>query len=148
MSVRLVGIDALLRKMQPDYLVAPAAHDMLERAGSEGERVARDGAPDSVAARMHTEVSSFHAEIVSMHPASAAIEAGRRPGAPMPPESAIAAWAGGRLPRRAAWLIARAIGRRGIRGRFFMRAAAAHLRRRSRDFARDAANDIERRWRS
>lgn len=148
MSVRVVGLEAVARKMQPEYLVAPVVRDMLNDAASEGERVAREGAPDVVAARMHSEVSSFHSEIVSMHPASAAIEAGRRPGAPMPPESAIAAWAAGRIPPRAAWVIARAIGRRGLAGRFFMRAAANHLRRRSRSYARDAAAAVERRWRA
>lgn len=148
MGVRFVGLNNVLRKMDAEYLIAPAVEEMLRDAASEGERVAREGAPSEVAARIHGEISSFHSNIVSMHPASAPIEYGRRPGAPMPPLSAIARWVAGRVPGAGVFVIARAIARRGVRGRFFMRAAERHLTTRSRAYAREASHTIEKRWRA
>ena len=59
------------------------------------------------------------------------VEFGRRPGQKMPPVSVIASWIQQKRglsvaeSMRAAWPIARAIGRRGIPGRFMFRNAAA-----------------------
>jgi hypothetical protein len=53
------------------------------------------------------------------------MEYGRTPGARMPPPAALAGWARrhGFSGRGATFVLARAIGRRGIRGRFYMQRA-------------------------
>jgi len=64
------------------------------------------------------------------------VERGRGPGKKMPPASALAPWAarhGIAAEPRMLFVIARAIGRRGIRGRFYMRRARTAVRRKMRD---------------
>lgn len=147
--VRVLGVDAVLRRMTVGHLAAEPAAALVREVVRETGDVAERGAPSEVARSMHSEASSFHGAVVSMHPASAAIEGGRRPGAPMPPPSVIARWAAARgLSGVPPFVIARAIGRRGLRGRFFMRAAVEHARRRMGFHAERAAARIVERWRS
>ena len=72
-------------------------------------------------------------------PYAANVELGRRPGARMPPPSALVGWVRrnlgltGRAARSAAFAIARKIGRRGIRGRKMLAKAVRGHRARTRD---------------
>lgn len=67
-------------------------------------------------------------------PYAGVIESGRRPGGRMPPSAAIARWAQRRLglseadAKAAAFLIARAIARRGLRGRQILSGSIGELR--------------------
>lgn len=55
---------------------------------------------------------------------SEVMERGRRPGSPMPPPSAIATWVARKLgPDVSPFVVARAIGRRGIQGRHMLEMA-------------------------
>lgn len=67
------------------------------------------------------------------------MEKGRRPDRPAPPTAAIAAYlsAKGKDPR-AAWVVARKIGRDGIEGKFYMRRALEALKPRIRQEFEDA----------
>jgi hypothetical protein len=74
-----------------------------------------------------------------------AVEFGRRPGK-QPPVDAIAPWVRRHGIDAPAFVIARAIGRRGTQGLFFMRQAAEAGRRRIGDFLRASAREMQTRW--
>lgn len=128
----------------PAILAAPLAR-VLQTMATEGQRVAREGAGPTVGRSIMSDASSSTMRVYSTLPRAQAvtIEAGRRPGAPQPPADAIASWAARRgIDPAAAFPIARAIARRGTRGRFFMRAAAGHLRRRAPELMREVVRDL------
>ena len=77
-----------------------------------------------VSASLMTEVRPQSARVYSnLHPAVAGvIEFGRYPNKKRPPISAIQSWAAEKGVLTNVYAIATAIGRRGIKGRFFMRA--------------------------
>ena len=112
----------------PNRLARPM-HTMLERVAAAGERAAREGSPDSVARSMQSEVRGLHASVYSTHPAAYVIDSGRRAGAQMPPPDAIRAWLASKGITARTFVVARAIARRGIRGRFFRRAAQQAMQR-------------------
>jgi hypothetical protein len=80
-------------------------------------------------------------------PYAAAVHEGRRPGARQPPSGPIRAWLGRRGgDPRLAFVVARAIGRRGIKARPFLRDAFERSRRAVDKHLDDAATAIERAW--
>lgn len=66
----------------------------------------------------------------------------------MPPLAAIAAWAAERGIHAQPFVLARAIARRGVRGRFYMRATVDHLERRMPVYLGELSRAIARRWNS
>jgi hypothetical protein len=71
----------------------------------------------------------FTARIGFYTPYAATKEYGRRPGAKPPPIKPIREWAGRHgIPKDAAYPIARAIGKRGLKGSFFLHRAAKRVR--------------------
>lgn len=92
------------------------------------EQVAKDGAPrdtGTLARSIVSELQPTSARIYSPLVYAAVMEAGRRPGARMPPPGALAGWARRHgFSQGSLFVLARNIGRRGIQGRFFFRAAA------------------------
>lgn len=75
------------------------------------------------------------------------MEFGRRPGR-MPPPQALAGWARRHgFPDTALFVLARAIARKGIRGRFYMRRAAQATKNALPGIMRDVAREIEARFR-
>lgn len=72
---------------------------------------------------------------------------GRRAGAAPPPTSALAGWASRHgIPSNRVYLVARAIGRKGIRKRPFLQVALNSLRAEIDGILGEAARDIEARW--
>lgn len=145
-----VKVDArrVLSKLGDRGIVARPMASMLREVGRQGQEVARQGAPDVVSRGIGYEASPSEATVFAVHPGVRAIEGGRRAGSPMPPQSAISAWASARGLGHLEFVIARAIARRGIRGRFFMRAATEHIRRGMGAYLRAMGRDVEREWRS
>lgn len=143
------GMEALRRKLGP-ALYERAMHDLLRDAALLGERVAREGAPrdTSALARSIThEVEPALARVYSTLGYAAVMELGRRPGARMPPLRALLPWMRRHgIPASAAFVLARAIAARGIRGRFFMRAARQAVERALPGLIARATRDVERRW--
>lgn len=132
-----------------------------------GERSARSGAPKDTgggARSIVSQQSGLTGEVSSPLIAVSVMDQGRRPGATMPPPAALVPWVrrhglgigaswsvtsrrrlGSRTTQRsqdleAAFLIARAIGRRGIRGKgFFAQAANDMIRSLPAELQRAAA---------
>ena len=100
----------------------------------------------SVALGIHSESRPLSASVKSTHPASGYIEVGRKPGS-FPPTGALRFWASKRnIPADSVFPIARAIARRGIRGRFFMRAAEGNAKRNWNKYLRSLDAGIRAKW--
>jgi hypothetical protein len=103
----------------------------VQLATLRAEQVARDGAPRdtaTLARSITSEVHGLSARVYSPLVYAGVMEAGRRPGAKMPPPAALAGWARRHGYTGSLWVLARNIGRYGSprnRARmFFFRAAA------------------------
>lgn len=124
--VTLKGADAVLRKLDP-RLYQPALVELLTSAALTAEVVAKNGAPTDTAAlarSITSQVTPPTARVFSTLAYAPVVELGRTPGAAPPPPDALVGWMRRHGMTGDPWRLARAIGRRGIRGRFFFRAAA------------------------
>jgi hypothetical protein len=147
--IEVRGLDALLRKLDGKVLVDPAMHGLLTKSSLFAERQTRQNAPrdtGALARSISSEVRPLAARVFSPLAYATVMEFGRRPGARMPPPEALRGWARRKGYSGSLFVLARAIARRGIKGRFFMRKAAKKLEGALPGFIRDAARDIERRW--
>lgn len=86
--------------------------------------------------------------VYSSLPYAKAVHDGRRAGATMPPPNALAGWAGRHGFTGSLFVLARAISRRGIRARPFLRTAARNARGSIDRELRKAAKAIEARWKA
>ena len=147
MRVTVVGVDRLRRKLAPK-LADEAMAGLIRTASREAESYAKQRvrSVQSVADSIHLEPHSLSADLKSMHPASVHVEVGRRPGAPAPPSSALIGWMSRHGITVSPWVISRAIARRGIRGRYFMRGAKSRFRTRLRSYLKQAEADIQKAW--
>lgn len=92
-----------------------------------------------------SEIRGLSAEVFSPLQYAIVEEEGRRPGAKAPPSEALRGWArrhGFPTSRGALFVLARAIGRRGRKGRFHLRGATDDLERRLPGMLGDAARAI------
>lgn len=139
---------ALERKL--GTIARPALERVVERSAPIAERLARADAPrdtGGIANSLHAQARGLEMNVRSTHPGALAVEFGRQ-STQMPPVGAIRAWAARHGLEEFAFPIARAIARRGIKGRFFMKRA----RQRLGDIEipallRRAADEIEGAWR-
>ena len=125
LTVEIVGLEELGKKLRSPLFKKPLKR-LLTDASNIGEKVARAKAPkdtSSLTRDIRAEVRSLSARVHAPRNLEyyRVMEEGRRPGK-FPPLSAISAWATRKgIPQGAVYVIARAIARRGIKGRFFMR---------------------------
>jgi hypothetical protein len=153
-SVQVTGLDALRAKVGPDL------HDKHVRKAMEAslrdiEDLARKLAPkDTGALRasithklQRAPIGGSYGWVGSDLPYAAAVHEGRRAGARQPPSGPIRGWLlrKGADPRLA-FVVARAIGRRGIAPRRFLADAFERSRRAVDKHLDDAATAIERAW--
>lgn len=149
-DVDVRGLDALRKKLGPG-LYEDALTEYLTEATDLGQKVARDGIKDdtgALARSVLTEVKPLSARIYSALPYAVPVDQGRRAGAQMPPPNALRGW----MRRHgmgdvSPFVLARSIARRGIKGRFFLRAAKARIERETPNLLRRAARTIEQKWR-
>ncbi len=147
-DVRLPDFAKVRAKLAPGLVREPTAA-LIRDAARFAEREAKTGAPGLIARSISSQVHELSAKIVG-GAAALAVEFGRHPGTPQPPLGELRKWARARgIPESALFPIARAIRRRGIRGRFFARAAVQKLRATELPrLERKAKADIEQRWRA
>lgn len=124
LTVEVNGLQAIEGKLKNPQLVAAPLKTLLTDLGLLAQRVARQEAPRDTAGLQRSlglEVKPLYATVSTALNYAPVMEFGRRPGARMPPPDALAGWARRHgLPASALFVLARAIGRRGIKGRFFM----------------------------
>jgi hypothetical protein len=121
---------SLRRKLQPKQY-ARILFDIAHKAAKFGASDVRSQHWDIGATTRNTvfENMSFGARVVTRSPGARAVEGGRAAGAAMPPPSALTGWmARHGIPAGLEFVIARAIARRGHRGRFFQKRTKQRIR--------------------
>ena len=120
-DVQIIGLDKLGKGL--GRLPKDAFPHILRSASEHAKRVASEGLGGTAARSITAESSSTSAKVFSlMSPArTLSIESGRKPGDPLLHTDALRRWV-----RRVGFgdnifVLARAIQRRGVKGRFFMR---------------------------
>lgn len=138
-------------KRKLETIGRPAMARVVERLAPVAESIARGNAPSdtgAIAGSLHAEVHDLEMRMRSTHPGALAVEFGRH-SAQQPPLAAIVAWASRHGLADVAFPIARAIARRGIRGRFFLKKTVQQLHQSEipKELKRAAA-EIENEWKS
>ena len=142
----LKDVDKLIKTVGDPRLVAEPVQHAIARLVVIGERGAKERAPDSVARSLHTEIQATQGKVISTDPAARFIEGGRKPGLPLPPTGPIADWMARKGLTGSPFVIARAIARRGIKGRFFMRRARLRVRQAMPEQMQRVAGEIASSW--
>lgn len=131
-TITVTGIEPILAKLNGNVLLAQPITQAMTASALEVERLARSNAPkwrnllaSSITYDLIGHPIPLEARIGPARgattPYAAVMEYGRRPGK-QPPIAAISAWANAHgIPP---FVLARSIGRKGIKGRFYMRRAA------------------------
>ena len=132
-TVQITGIAAAMKKFSPEELdkrkVAAMNESLAMLKGMVQERtpVDRGILRGSIFTELRGEPANLRG-IVAPGPATKeyapVMELGRKPGGKMPPVSAIAAWAHRKGIMISAFVLARSIARKGIKGHFMFRDAA------------------------
>ena len=165
-EVELQGDKRLIAKLVAGPYLA-SVHRLVLRLALRGERYAREGVVKDTAGLANSIESSakgLNGRVFSRAAHALPVEFGRKPGK-MPPPKALLGWVrrhtgafsirtrrrlGGRNQaaedRSVAFLIARAIGRRGTKGRFFFRKAHQRMRNELPTLIRQTQREIERLW--
>jgi len=107
-----------------------AREQFLKTAGGFAKNAVSSGSPGTVANSWILQTTSYMARVYSdqFPPKVHTLESGRAQGAQMPNVGAIQAWANARGIGGYAFVIARAIARRGLKGRFFKAKALRQTR--------------------
>lgn len=157
LRMNLKGLKEIKAKLTREALVLPIAADAIKELTEIAEREAKGNAPRDMGGLIGDIVSEVaplqgrvHIIGQSRGVKAASIEFGRGAGERAPAASDIAGWAArhGFGTRQAVFLLARAIGRRGIKGRFFMRKARLHTRRQMPQIIDKMGKQAEAVWRS
>lgn len=157
LTLEIDGVEEVLRKLNDDVLLADPMRNFLNRMAFTGQAEARRHAKphgadtgelaNSVQTRLDSASVPLWAEVYTNKAYAASANYGRGPGSP-PPVAAIEPWARrhGATGPGAAYLIARAIGRRGTKGLQFMEKARDEMTRRSGEFVGKLAAEVEAIW--
>lgn len=139
-------LERIRRKLGPDLTLPP-----LERLIGAASRVAQTEAVNRAPSVLGTIIQRIisdplAAKVAVSHPGARAMEAGRKPlaaGGKFPPPSSFAYITSDAGQQFA---IARAVARRGTKGRFFMKKAKAQATRQLPQLAEQAAREIAADW--
>lgn len=140
-------LERIRKKLGPDLIIPPVRRLIQEAARiAQAEAISR--APSVLATAIHdlVAVGLIGAKVVAAHPGARAMEAGRKPlvaGGNFPPPEAFAYITS---DRGAQFAIARAVARRGTKGRFFMKKAKAKVSRMLPQLAEKTAREIADVW--
>lgn len=139
LKMNLKGLKEIKAKLTREALVLPIASDAIRELTTIAEAAAKLNAPRDMGGLVNDIVSEVaplqgrvHIVGKSRGVKSAVVEFGRGADKQQPAASDLAGWAsrhGFGTSRQAIFLLARAIGKRGIKGRFFMRKARLQTRR-------------------
>jgi len=145
-EIEIQGLAEVEARLKSDLFGKPLA-SMLSDLAKVGQRAAKAGAPAHVQIRRSTQTLTAKVRAVSPRGDAATQEIGRQPGAKMPPESALAVWMATKgIPQELTFVIARAIKRRGSKGRFFMVRAESAIEDAMPERVERMAREIEGAW--
>lgn len=148
--VNPASLAAVERKLTPDIYL-PSVHDVLRDASKIATTEAQRGAARDIGAIANSIMadvrSPMEIRVHSSHPGVLSAEFGRKAGTPPPPMAELRGWAERHGMGGLEFVLARSISRRGIKGRFFLRAARDKLQRTEMPvLLNKAAREIERKW--
>lgn len=152
-TVKIDGLDKLLRKAEGRFLLGGALRGAFERAGYSVTNAAKERAPvdrGQLRAGIGHQVDEAPipqwVEIGTRNiPYAQAVHDGRRPGS-FPPMQAIAAWCARKGINADPFLIARAIAVRGTKPKPFLTDALTAEKPKVQGFFDTAAREIEVKW--
>jgi len=148
-QVQVRGFKALVRKLDTAAELKAFRDDILEPAMQTAQSTAQQHAPKDtgkLSSSLMTEIEPFSARMytpIDKYPL--VMEGGRKPGSKMPPPAALDQWAR-RYGIQNTFLLARAIAKRGIRGRFFRRKARVAVRKELPSLMANMARTMEKDW--
>jgi len=148
-SIKVIGMEKVQRKLTPDIYLPPVHTLMRDAATFATREVQREAGRDigAIGNSFSALVTPMEVAVKSRHPGALAAEFGRRAGAPPPPASALREWAARHGMAGLEFALARAISRRGVKGRFFMQRTREKLQQSELPrLIRHAIDEIERRW--
>ena len=137
LRLQVKGIAEIVQKLDTLGRAEVIVSEGIRTLTAVGEAAAKLGAPRDVGSLQRDIVSEVRPLEGRVHVIGASkgfkanvVEFGRRPGKKQPPEAALRGWASRHgFGDENLFLLARAIGQRGIKGRFFMRRARTAVRR-------------------
>ena len=149
LSIAVGNLQPLLKKYDPKIILGTPLQGLLTKAALLGERTAKLGAPRNIGDLQRditSEVKGIDARVFTRRDLLyyRVMESGRGIGKAQPPVAAIAIWAARKGIDIPPFVLARSIKRRGIKGRFFMKAAGAVVKRELGPLARTMAKDVVR----
>ena len=146
------GLPELKRRLDADYLLATATDQMLRTIGRAGVEAASLASQPSdtgeLAQSWNAMVEPLAVRVISLSPHARYLDEGRREGARMPPPQVLAGWAGRHNWQGSLFVLARAIGRRGIPPRHMLTAAFRAMVAARPAAIETAARTIEQRFRA
>ena len=151
-TVRTPNLAEFQKSLKDPALFKKPLHKLLNRASLHGEAVAKAKAPkdtSSMARDIKASVQSVSAKVSMPRNLTyySVMEEGRRPGGKMPPPRELHGWMRRHgIPLGMAFVIARSIARRGIKGRFFMRQAAQSIHKKMPGYLRDMGEEVGLKW--
>ena len=149
LSVEVAGFERLGRALSPGIIQDPM-RELLQKAARQGTSKAKGAAPRDLGGLFNSitpQVKPLSARVYTRRGAAyfPVMEFGRRPNSKMPPPHALKGWAsrhGFGTDRHSLFALARSMGRRGIKGRFFMKAGAQSVRRQMPGYLRTMGQQI------
>lgn len=119
---------------------------LIQLAAVYTEREARLGVPKDTSALARSivaEAKGLTATVYSPLVYASVMEEGRTPGATMPPPAALQGWINRHGFQGSPYVLARAIGRRGIKGRFYFQHAVQMLEKNINTLAQQALKETQ-----
>lgn len=159
-SIEIQGVDELRGSLRRIRRLEPLRAEVLEPGAKLGQSVAKGAAPPSagqynVRGDIRRRVTARTARVFTTDGGARFIEYGRRPGLKLPPvEGGSVYWsdhfrlwaAALGIPKSRLFVLARAIARRGLKGRFFMRAGREAVAAALPGFLNNCARAFEAIW--
>lgn len=145
-SIRVIGLAELQEDLRD--LTGPPLAKLLHQAANHAKKVASEGAGPVAGRSMMSEVKSDTARVFSAmsEARTTSIELGRAADGPLLHPDVLRRWIGRVGFAGTAFELARQIQRRGVKGRFFMRAAVQSTENALPGFMRDMAADVKGRF--
>jgi len=134
LDLHVLGHERIAAKLTPALVKVPAM-GIVRDAAAYALRETSAGVPTFTGASSHSFVSQIRGDGLSAkirpsraYAKMATLEYGRHAGRALPPPRALRAWAAAHGMTGLEFVLARAIARRGVKGRFFMRRAKDKVR--------------------
>lgn len=151
-AIEIPNAKKLEARLNDPQFVGGPLRTLLTKASLQAETVAKGKAPvwtGQLRRDIRSEVKPLSARVTTGRKLEYynTMEFGRKPGAKMPPPSSLHRWMRSKgIPTSAAFVLARSIARRGIKGRFFMKSGADAARNSMPKFLAEMGRAVGMNW--